>query len=244
MMRRRTRACRIPTGRESEEGISESEMRGDWGPGGCPTRNIVTRQRSPSASVTVLASVPPKNPAKYVYIIIIDSFSSFTTTTNTTTTILTVAWSNSPYTPSGEIKPRSTFLTPVISPLPLSKSMAVRISITAIIYLILTHLISPVVRTKLDDDLKPLPSTNLTVSVRCYEYRLGRFGASRSNIVADYTQVLWSKPDHQDYGDVGNLEYTFQIVVPPSTLGYSTVHFPEYRIVWRVEAGKSRRLSA
>ncbi|KAJ7109201.1 hypothetical protein C8R44DRAFT_801886 [Mycena epipterygia] len=104
-------------------------------------------------------------------------------------------------------------------------------------YLGLTTLkVDGVVRTKLDADLKPLQAKSITISVRCYEARLGRFGVMHSNVLVDYTQVLWSKPDDEDYADIGDLELPFRIAIPAKVAGFSTVSFPEYRATWRVEA--------
>ncbi|KAJ3891381.1 hypothetical protein GG344DRAFT_47509 [Lentinula edodes] len=97
-----------------------------------------------------------------------------------------------------------------------------------------------VVGTKLDADLKQLPAKQITVSVRCYEFRLGRIGGVvSSKMVVDYTQVLWSKPDGNEFFDLGEVECPFKITVPPRSGGFSTVSFVEYRCVWRVEASIS-----
>ncbi|KAJ3795039.1 hypothetical protein GGU11DRAFT_793650 [Lentinula aff. detonsa] len=94
-----------------------------------------------------------------------------------------------------------------------------------------------VVGTRLDADLKLLPARQITVSVRCYEFRLGRIGGVvSSKTLVDYTQVLWTKPDGNDFFDLGEIEYPFKITIPPQTGGFSTVSFVEYRCVWRVEA--------
>ncbi|KAF9065295.1 hypothetical protein BDP27DRAFT_1332216 [Rhodocollybia butyracea] len=94
-----------------------------------------------------------------------------------------------------------------------------------------------VVATKFDADLKALPAKQVTVSVRCYEFRLGRIGGVVSNkAIVDFTQVLWTKPEGQEYQDLGEGEYPFKITIPPRSGGFSTVSFVEYRCVWRVEA--------
>ncbi|KAF6764712.1 hypothetical protein DFP72DRAFT_869013 [Ephemerocybe angulata] len=93
-----------------------------------------------------------------------------------------------------------------------------------------------IVRTKLDTDLKLLPCTSLTISVRCYEQRLGRVTVQNSKFLVDHTQVLWLKPDDVEYGPVGVLEYPFRITLPPSVGGFSTAVFVDYRCTWRVEA--------
>ncbi|KAF5365610.1 hypothetical protein D9758_003182 [Tetrapyrgos nigripes] len=104
-------------------------------------------------------------------------------------------------------------------------------------YLGLTALkVEGIIRTRLDLDQKPIPAKSITVSVRCYESRLGRIGALTSNVLVDYTQVLWSKPDHQEYADIGESDYPFRITLPARIGGFSTASFIEYRCVWRVEA--------
>ncbi|KAJ7285669.1 hypothetical protein C8J57DRAFT_1431371 [Mycena rebaudengoi] len=105
-------------------------------------------------------------------------------------------------------------------------------------YLGLTALkVEGVVRTRLDADLKPLQAKSITVSVRCYEARLGRLGVTHSNVLVDYTQVLWSNPDEQrDYSDVAELDLPFRISIPAKVAGFSTASYVEYRCTWRVEA--------
>lgn len=94
----------------------------------------------------------------------------------------------------------------------------------------------PVVRTRIEEDGKLLPAKSITVSVRCYESRLGRVNAMATKVLVDYTQVLWSKSDQRDWDDIGDMEYPFRITVPASVAGHSTAHFQDYRVWWRVEA--------
>ncbi|KAF8631440.1 hypothetical protein AX17_005117 [Amanita inopinata Kibby_2008] len=96
--------------------------------------------------------------------------------------------------------------------------------------------IEGVIGTKLDSDLKPLQAKSISVSVRCYESRHGRVNIIQSNILAEYTQVLWSKPDNVDYDAISDLEFPFQITLPVDTAGFSTSVFVDYRCLWRVEA--------
>ncbi|KAJ3763756.1 hypothetical protein EV360DRAFT_32934 [Lentinula raphanica] len=94
-----------------------------------------------------------------------------------------------------------------------------------------------VVGTKLDADLKLLSARQITIAVRCYEFRLGRIGGVvSSKTTVDHTQVLWTKPDGVEFVDIGELELPFKITIPARTAGFSTVSFVEYRCVWRVEA--------
>ncbi|KAJ7632449.1 hypothetical protein FB45DRAFT_912462 [Roridomyces roridus] len=98
--------------------------------------------------------------------------------------------------------------------------------------------IDGLVRTKLDADLKPLAAKSITVSVRCYEARLGRLGVLQSNVLVDYSQVLWSAPDdsREEYADIYELELPFRISIPAKVAGFSTASFVSYRCTWRVEA--------
>jgi hypothetical protein len=93
------------------------------------------------------------------------------------------------------------------------------------------------VRTKLDADLRTLQATSLTISIRCYESRIGRVNILQSNILVDHTQVLWSKSDDVEYEPVGNLDYPFRLTLPTKIGGFSTAVFVDYRCMWRVEAG-------
>lgn len=91
-------------------------------------------------------------------------------------------------------------------------------------------------RTKVDDDGKLLPAKSITVSVRCYESRIGRFNAIHTNRLVDYTQVLWSKPEQDEWADIGDSEYPFRISIPTNVGGYTTANLQDYRVWWRVEA--------
>ncbi|KAJ7905320.1 hypothetical protein B0H14DRAFT_2327083, partial [Mycena olivaceomarginata] len=105
-------------------------------------------------------------------------------------------------------------------------------------YLGLTTLkVDGVVRTRLDADQKSLQAKSITISVRCYETRLGVLGVMHSNVLVDYTQVLWSKPDNEDYADIGDLELPFRISIPAKVAGFSTASYASvYKCSWRVEA--------
>ncbi|KAJ7582822.1 hypothetical protein C8J56DRAFT_955818 [Mycena floridula] len=93
-----------------------------------------------------------------------------------------------------------------------------------------------VVIVKPDNGQKTLPAKSITVSVRCYESRLGRVGVVQSNVLVDHSRVLWSKPDGVDFEDVAEMELPFRISIPTQVGGFSTSTFVEYRCVWRVEA--------
>ena len=100
-----------------------------------------------------------------------------------------------------------------------------------------------VVRTKLEDDQKPLLAKSITISIRCYEYRT-RVAGYCTNVLVDQTQVLWSKPEAVEYEPIGDLEFPFQISVPSKVAGFSNATFVDYRCAWRIEAGTSFTLSS
>lgn len=98
---------------------------------------------------------------------------------------------------------------------------------------------SPVVRTRLDEDTKPLLAASIAVAVRCLESRIGRLGAFRSNVLAEYHQTVWSKPPDDEWGEIGDAEFPFKITVPVDTPGFSNANYSDYRVFWRVDAGPS-----
>ncbi|KAG1754429.1 hypothetical protein EDB19DRAFT_1666409 [Suillus lakei] len=94
-----------------------------------------------------------------------------------------------------------------------------------------------VVRTEIEQDGKHLPVKDITVFVRCYEFRHGRLGTVQTNILVEHSVTLWRKPDSQEWAEIGNAEYPFRLSMPPHTIGPSTaLYFQEYRICWRIEA--------
>ncbi|EKM55669.1 uncharacterized protein PHACADRAFT_256454 [Phanerochaete carnosa HHB-10118-sp] len=96
--------------------------------------------------------------------------------------------------------------------------------------------IEGIVRTRLDEDQKPMQAKSITVSVRAYESRQTRMGATHTRLLVDYSQTLWKKPDDQPYADVGEFESPFRIVLPRRVAGFSTANYQDYRTYWRVEA--------
>ncbi|GJE86895.1 hypothetical protein PsYK624_029780 [Phanerochaete sordida] len=93
-----------------------------------------------------------------------------------------------------------------------------------------------VVRTRLEEDQKPIQAKSITVSVRAYENRQTRLGTTHTRLLVDYSQTLWKKPDDQPYADVGDFESTFKITLPKRVAGFSTANYQDYRTFWRVEA--------
>ncbi|KAI0637168.1 hypothetical protein C8Q77DRAFT_1155025 [Trametes polyzona] len=93
-----------------------------------------------------------------------------------------------------------------------------------------------VVRTKLDEDGRPIPARTLSISVRCYQSRLTRSRTFRSTLVVDHTDVLWVKPPDKDYADVAEMEFPFKLTLPKRTPGFSTANYQDYRVFWRLEA--------
>jgi hypothetical protein len=92
------------------------------------------------------------------------------------------------------------------------------------------------VRTRLEEDGKPVAASALTVSLRCYEARIGRVGAVKTNILVEQTQTLWTPPSGP-HAPLGAAELPFRIVLPTSAAGNSTFHLQDYRVYWRIEAG-------
>ncbi|RDX48331.1 hypothetical protein OH76DRAFT_1352532 [Lentinus brumalis] len=93
-----------------------------------------------------------------------------------------------------------------------------------------------IVRTRFDEDRKPIPAKSLSVSIRCYQSRLTRSRSFRLSLVVDHTDVLWLKPPDKDYSDIGELEFPFKITLPKRTPGFSTANYQDYRVFWRLEA--------
>ena len=105
-------------------------------------------------------------------------------------------------------------------------------------YLGLTPIrVEGIVRTRLDEDLKPIQAKSLTVSVRAYESRPSRIGSPHTRLLVDYSQTLWRKPDGQSYADLGEFDATFKITLPKRVAGFSSANYQDYRTFWRVEAG-------
>jgi hypothetical protein len=122
------------------------------------------------------------------------------------------------------------------------------------------------VRVRLEND-KPVSARSLTVAVRCYEARVGRFGASSpSRCIAEFSQTLWtgaggpverpsssrSRPSTAAiaanasanagaavYADLYDHEASFRITIPTHASGHSMATYPDYKVYWRVEAGLS-----
>lgn len=99
-----------------------------------------------------------------------------------------------------------------------------------------------VVRTRVEEDGKPATASALTVSLRCYEARVGRVGVVKSNILVEQSQTLWTPPSGAVWGALGAVEIPFKIVLPANAAGNSTFSLQEYRVYWRIEAGMSARL--
>lgn len=101
-----------------------------------------------------------------------------------------------------------------------------------------------IVRTRTDLDSKPILASEITVSLRCYEARLGRIGVIRTNVLFDHTQVLWQKAPDSEWTEVTNVDLPFTISLPPETpAGYSTSNLQSYRVYWKLEASKCHHLS-
>ncbi|CAE7090344.1 unnamed protein product [Rhizoctonia solani] len=93
-----------------------------------------------------------------------------------------------------------------------------------------------IVRTRMEEDGKPVAASALTISLRCYEAQHGRVGVVKTNIIAEQTQTLWTPPNGTEYGPLGAREFPFRLVLPVNAPGSSTFHLQDYRIYWRLEA--------
>ncbi|KAF8610844.1 hypothetical protein BDV93DRAFT_430987 [Ceratobasidium sp. AG-I] len=93
-----------------------------------------------------------------------------------------------------------------------------------------------VVRTRVEEDGKPATASAVTVSLRCYEARVGRVGVVKSNILVEQSLTLWSPPSGAVWGSLGATELPFKIVLPANAAGNSTFSLQEYRVYWRIEA--------
>ena len=99
-----------------------------------------------------------------------------------------------------------------------------------------------IVRTRLDEDQKPIQAMSLTVSVRAYEARQTRLGTTHNRLLVDYSQTLWKKPDNEPHAELGEFEAPFKIMLPKRAAGFSTANYQDYRTFWRLEAGVYLRL--
>jgi hypothetical protein len=208
-----------------------------------PARSVAARARSfqhsdaASSSQNAKRSSPPPTPTPPV-----------------------ASWSRSCSSVTAAMAASSTFLTMDFLASPPSASREVRTCMRRFGCIYADSPSRPVVRTKLDSDLKPVAAKSLTVSVRCYETRLGRLGSVQSmKCLVEHSQVLWSSskterrpstapspgaPSCPAYTDLGEFEAAFRITLPVNVGGHSTVTFPDYRVCWKVEAGQcTTRLS-
>lgn len=98
-------------------------------------------------------------------------------------------------------------------------------------------IIQGLLRTTLEEDNKPVKATEIAVRLRCCEeYKVGLVKDSITRVLHEQTQVLWTKPEGQDYGEVGDFASAFRIVLPPDAGGTSSVTFVNYRVYWKVQA--------
>ncbi|KAF9519933.1 hypothetical protein BS47DRAFT_1009050 [Hydnum rufescens UP504] len=92
------------------------------------------------------------------------------------------------------------------------------------------------VRPDFDGSQRSLLASAVTISLRCYEARLGRLGILRTNVLFDHSQTLWSSTSHP-YEELPQTDWPFSIILPPSAAGgQSSCHFQTYRVYWRIEA--------
>ena len=96
----------------------------------------------------------------------------------------------------------------------------------------------PDVRSKIEEDGKPVLAKSLSVHIRCYESRVTRTGSHRSRVLVDYAKTLWQKPDNEDYAPLGDFDSSFKITLPTTVPGFSTANYQEYKTFWRIEASE------
>jgi len=101
-------------------------------------------------------------------------------------------------------------------------------------------------------------ASEVTVSLRCYEAKLGRVGVVKTNILFDHTVGLWSASSSPSsskqvlrgsvaagggdtlVAELPHTDFPFNICIPPSSAaGCSSCHLQSYRVYWRLEASES-----
>lgn len=103
------------------------------------------------------------------------------------------------------------------------------------------------VRTKLQEDNKPLKCTHIQVRVRCYEAENPSGGIKmkrdKMNVVYErYSDTpVWEKEPNQHFGELAETSHPFRIVIPRINSGISTVTYKSYRAWWQIEASKLGR---
>lgn len=103
---------------------------------------------------------------------------------------------------------------------------------------------------------KGIRASHVTVSLRCYEARLGRVGVVRTNVIYEHTSLLWAADPSSSSSaavkrraatgssephtaDLTQTDFPFHMVIPPASAGgCSTCHLQSYRVYWRLEASK------
>ncbi|KAG9123729.1 hypothetical protein FRC07_014147 [Ceratobasidium sp. 392] len=93
-----------------------------------------------------------------------------------------------------------------------------------------------VVRTRLEEDGKLIAASAVTVSLRCYEARIGRVGVDKLNVILEQSQTLWSPPGGNVFSSLGAVDLPFKLVLPANAAGNSNFNLQEYRVYWRIEA--------
>lgn len=110
-----------------------------------------------------------------------------------------------------------------------------------------------------------LRASQVIISLRCYEARLGRVGVVKTNVLYDLPISLWSAtasppsskrgpqamrgptaatPDALPIADLPHTDFPFHISIPPSSAGgCSSCHLQSYRVYWRLEASEFARCS-
>ncbi|OWZ54726.1 hypothetical protein C356_01787 [Cryptococcus neoformans c45] len=103
--------------------------------------------------------------------------------------------------------------------------------------------VSPVVvqgkvATKLPPVCDPLLVKNISLRIKCTEYRTGgAFEGDLQNTLWEQSQLLLAPPDGEKYLNVGDWDQQFKMAIPieAATQGRSTMCIREYKVVWRME---------
>ncbi|KAI6127824.1 hypothetical protein EV401DRAFT_2067640 [Pisolithus croceorrhizus] len=70
------------------------------------------------------------------------------------------------------------------------------------------------VRTNVEQDGKPILAKDITVAIRCYEARYGRFGTVHLNVLFEHVLTLWHKDGNQDWSEIGDRRTPVSIIHP------------------------------
>lgn len=103
-------------------------------------------------------------------------------------------------------------------------------------------IVQGILRTELEEDRRPLKASRVVVRMRCYEAENsgGKVKRKRMHLLYEKESEVpvWTKPEDQDYAELGQHVHPFRIVIPPDNTGVSTSTYKSYRAWWQLEASK------